>query len=102
MVFFFFFFFCFTESQNLAHLACMHLTVYKTRGEKRCEQEQHCGMLVKDNNKIPSGQTRRYWELAEFHYSGALLSNTGLGVLACASRALTSTDLASLDYASST
>lgn len=80
----------------------MHLTVYKTRGEKRCEQEQHCGMLVKDNNKIPSGQTRRYWELAEFHYSGALLSNTGLGVLACSSRALTSTDLASLDYASST
>lgn len=34
----------------------MHLTVYKTRGEKRCEQEQHCGMLVKDNNKISIGQ----------------------------------------------
>lgn len=34
----------------------MRLTVYKTRGEKRCEQEQHCGMLVKDNNKISIGQ----------------------------------------------
>lgn len=63
MVLFYFFFFCdfffsfyFTESQNLAHLACMHLTVYKTRGKKRCEQEQHCGMLVKDNNKTPTAR----------------------------------------------
>jgi len=68
---------------------CMHAwTAYQTRGEQRCEQEQHCGMLVKDNNKTSTGQLLHEWEPAPSRDSGALLVHARLGVSACTSRAL--------------